>query len=99
MSRMKEAINQIIETVANEFGVMPNALKGKSKTGTLSIPRMAAMHLAWRNIGAADRTIAYYFKRKNGQCIRYARETVPTLLETNKAFRNAYRNVEAKLEL
>lgn len=96
---MKAAINEIIETVAKEFGVIPNALKGKSKTGTLSVPRMAAMHLSWRHIGAADRTLAYYFNRKNGQCIRYARETVPTLLETNKAFRTAYRNIEAKLEL
>lgn len=99
MSRMKAAIYQIIETVAEEFGVIPKAIKGRSKTEVLSLPRMAAMHLAWRYLGASDRTVAHYFNRSKGYSIRYARETVPSLLETNKAFRTAYRNIEANLNL
>jgi len=96
---MKHQIDKIIETVAQEFGVIPNALKGKSKTEILSLPRLAAMHLSWRYVGASDRSIARYFNRKNGQCIRYARQTVPTLIETNKTFANLYQNIESKINL
>ena len=96
---MKHQIDQIIETAAQEFGVGPNALKGKSKTEHLSLARLAAMHLAWRYVGAADRTISYYFNRKNGQCIRYARQTVPALIETNKTFASLYQNIESKINL
>lgn len=96
---MKTAINQIIEITAKEFGVVPRAILGRSKTEVLSFPRMAAMHLAWRYLGAADRTIAHFFARRKGDSIRYARQTVPTLLETNKAFRNAYQNIESNLDL
>jgi len=63
---MKHIIHQIIEIVAEEFGVIPNAIKSRSKTEELSLPRLAAMHLSWRYVGAADRTISYYFNRKNG---------------------------------
>jgi hypothetical protein len=49
-------------------------------------------------MGAADLTVAYYFNRKKGSCVRHARQTVPTLIETNKAFRKAYRNIEEKLK-
>lgn len=96
---MKQIIEKIIEVTAQEFGVVPRAILGRSKTEVLSFPRMAAMHLAWRYLGAADRTVAHYFARKKGGSIRYARQTVPTLLETNKAFRKAYQNIEANLNL
>jgi len=96
---MKQAIEKIIETTAKEFGVVANALKGRSKTEILSMPRLAAMHLSWRYVGASDRSIAHYFNRKNGQCIRYARQTVPTLIETNKTFANLYQNIESKINL
>ena len=95
---MKQAINIIIETVAAEFGVFPRAIKGNSKTEAISFPRLAAIYLAWRYMGAADLTVAYYFNRKKGGCVRHARQTVPTLIETNKAFRKAYRNIEEKLK-
>jgi len=96
---MKHIIQQIIEIVAEEFGVIPNAIKGRSKIEELSLPRLAAMHLSWRYVGAADRTISYYFNRKNGQCIRYARQTVPTLIQTNKTFANLYKSSESKINL
>ena len=96
---MKHIIQQIIEIVAEEFGVVPNALKGKSKTEIVSLPRLAAMHFSWRYVGASDTSIAHYFNRKNGQCIRYARQTVPTLIETNKTFANLYKNIESKINL
>jgi len=95
---MKQAIEKIIETTAQEFGVVPRAIKGDSKIQSISFPRLAAMYLAWRYMGAADLTVAYYFNRKRGSSIRYARQTVPTLIETNKAFRKAYQNIEDKLK-
>ena len=95
---MKQIIEKIIETTALEFGVIPRAIKGRSKTEAISFPRLAAMYLAWRYMGAADLTVAYYFNRKKGSSVRHARQTVPTLIETNKAFRKAYRNIEEKLK-
>ena len=95
---MKQAIEKIIETTAQEFGVFPMAIKGNSKTEAISFPRMAAIYLAWRYMGAADLTVAYYFNRKKGSSVRHARQTVPTLIETTKAFRKAYRNIEEKLK-
>jgi len=95
---MKAAINTIIATVAEEFGVVPMAIKGNSRTEAISFPRLAAIYLAWRYMGAADLTVAYYFNRKKGACVRHARQTVPTLIQTNKAFRKAYQNIEEKLK-
>ena len=96
---MKAAINQIIETVAEEFGVMPKAITGRNRAEILCFARQAAMFLAWRHMGAAYTTLGYYFGRRRGSAILYARKSVPTLLETNKSFREAFRNIESKINL
>jgi len=95
---MKNIIDQIIQTTASEFGITTRMILGKTKSQQASVPRLLAMYTAWTYLGVADRTIAYYFNRKHGDSVRYARNVVPTILETNKTFRKAYQNIEQKLE-
>jgi len=96
---MKTEITHIIELTAEEFGVMPKAIVGRNRAEVLCFARQAAMFLAWRHVGAADTTLGYYFGKRKGSAILYARKSVPTLLETNKAFRNAFMNIEEKINL
>ena len=96
---MKAAIDQIIQLTAEEFGVMPQAIRGRNKSEFLSLARQAAMHLCWRHIGFTDRTIAHHFGKRDGPAISWARKTVSSLMETNKAFRKSYQKIESKINL
>ena len=96
---MKEAINQIIETVANEFGITPEALRGATRVESIVIPRMTAMELVWKHCGVTYNTVAHHFGKRDHGTVLHARKRVYALLETNTAFANAYRNIESNLNL
>jgi len=94
---MRSSINQIIETVAQEFGVTPRAILGDIRAEFIVIPRMAAMVLVRTHLGLKTTTVGYYFNR-NHSTVSHAQKMFSQHYQTNKAFRKAYQNIEEKLK-
>lgn len=94
---MRSSINQIIETVAQEFGVTPRAIVGDIRAEFIAIPRMAAMVLVRTHLGLKTTTVGYYFNRDHST-VTHAQKRFSHLHQTNKAFRKAYLNIEEKLK-
>ena len=94
---MKQAINTIIATVAEEFGVTPRAILGDIRADFIVIPRMAAIVLVRTHLGLKATTVGYYFNR-NHSTVSHAQKMFSQHYQTNKAFRKAYQNIEEKLK-
>lgn len=94
-----KTIQSIVELSSQEFGVSIKALIGETRSEPVVTARMAAMQLTWKHCGLSNRTIARFFGKRDHGTVIYARKRVSDLLETNKAFSNAYRNIEAKINL
>jgi len=98
-NNMKHAINTIISAVAEEFGITTKALCGKTRAEAVAIPRMVAMELVWKHCGITYQTVANHFGKRQHGTVFHARKRVHFMLDNNKAFATAYRNIEAKINL
>lgn len=96
---MKSAIDQIIQATAEEFGITPKALCGPTRAEAVAIPRMIAMELTWKHCGITYQTVAHHFGKRDHGTVLHARKRVHFMKANNKAFRQAYENIESKINL
>jgi chromosomal replication initiator protein len=85
--RSKLSSDQIIETVADHFGVEANAFQGASRSKTIARPRQVAMYLLREETGASLPQIGAMLGGRDHTTILYGCERIADLIEKDTDLR------------
>ncbi len=77
-------LRDVERAVCQLFQISPEALKSDSRTRALAYPRMMAMYLARKHIGAAYSEIGRYFGNRNHSTVISAEKKVQSWLRAEE---------------
>jgi len=92
------SVHRIQQTVAQEWGVTIDALKSKTRTKTLTIPRQAAMYLCREILGLQLVEIGNAFGGRDHSTVIHSLERATELIEKQPDFRRRVDNVRQLLQ-
>ena len=95
--RSKLSADQIIETVANHFGVEANAFQGPSRSRIIARPRQVAMYLLREETGASLPQIGALLGGRDHTTILYGCERIADLIEEDTDLRREVVNLRQRL--
>jgi len=91
-------INTIQQLVAQEWGVTPEALRSKTRTKALTIPRHIAMSLARDLLGTQLIEIGQAFGGRDHSTVIHSIEKTKQIIESNPTYRTRVDKVRSRLE-
>jgi len=92
------SVHRIQQTVAHEWGVTVEALKSKTRTKTLTIPRQAAMYLCREVLGLQLVEIGNAFGGRDHSTVIHSLERASHLIANQPDFRTRVDNVRRILQ-
>ena len=95
--RSKLSADQIIETVANHFGVEANAFQGPSRSRSIARPRQVAMYLLREETGASLPQIGEMLGGRDHTTVLYGCERIADLIEEDADLRREVVNLRQRL--
>jgi chromosomal replication initiator protein len=95
--RSKLSADQIIETVANHFGVEANAFQGPSRSKMIARPRQIAMYLLREETGASLPQIGALLGGRDHTTILYGCERIADLIEEDTDLRREVVTLQQRL--
>lgn len=95
--KSKVSAYPIMALVCREFHIHVNDMKGKSRLREFTLPRQFAMSLMFYYSSLSFEAIGSIFKRHH-TTVMYAKETVESLIETDKSIKASYLAIEKLIE-
>ena len=89
--------NQILDAVANHFGVEVAAFEGKSRSRTIARPRQVAMYLLREETGASLPQIGALLGGRDHTTVLYGCERIADLIEEDAEMRREVVNLRQRL--
>ena len=91
------SVNEILEATAQEFGIAPEDLRGKSKQQSISAARHVAMYLASELTEHSPGEIGEAIGGRDRKTVTHGISRATQVLETNQVVRNSVNNLRRRL--
>jgi chromosomal replication initiator protein len=91
------SVNEILEATAQEFGLAPEDLRGKSKQQSISAARHVAMYLASELTEHSPGEIGEAIGGRDRKTVTHGIGRATQVLETNQVVRNSVNNLRRRL--
>jgi len=92
-------IDFIQKTVAEEFKISGEELKGKSRKKEIVIPRQISMYLAKEYTNHSLKSIGYHFGGRDHSTVIHAIQSVNDMIETDDKFKSKMEALKKKLKM
>jgi chromosomal replication initiation ATPase DnaA len=96
--KKENVIEKILNIVAEDCGIRPRAVKGKSTSAALVRARRLCMEIAWREFGFTQTEIGNCLGGKSACCVHNAIVKVRKFRQTNKEFDCDYGRISQKVK-
>jgi chromosomal replication initiator protein len=90
-------IDDIIKTVADYYGIEPEAINTRSRKREVVLVRQVAMYLAKKHLDMSTSKIGKYIGDRDHATVLHACKTISNLAETDKQFRTELEEIDNSL--
>ena len=91
-------IDDIIKTVADYYGISPDAINTKSRKREVVLVRQVAMYLAKKYLDLSTAKIGLYVGNRDHATVLHACKTITNLADTDKQFRSELNEIDLALQ-